>query len=115
MELTAASSVKMQVVALPAAPAQADEASPSVRDEDAGDDMEKRLSDALESDFDDPPEQVPGFRPSLSLGQSVSSGSSLGQEEVEPGHGVQIGEAQVTVFEVFEAQRSFLAAEEARA
>ena len=45
--------------------------------ENAGDEMQKRLTATLTSDFPDAPEELPGSTPSLGLGQKVSSGVSL--------------------------------------
>ena len=65
---------------------------PSVRD-----DMQKRLSDALASDFPDAPLELPGSTPSLGLGQKVSSGTALGGDATHTVGGSLIQEVQVEV------------------
>ena len=65
---------------------------PSVRD-----DMQKRLSDALESDFPDAPQELPGSKPSIGLGQKVSSVTELGGDATREGGGSLIQEVQVEV------------------
>jgi hypothetical protein len=65
---------------------------PSVRD-----DMQKRLSDVQELVFPDAPQKLPGSRPSIGLGQQVSSGTELGGDATCEGGGLLIQEVQVEV------------------
>ena len=63
--------------------------------ENAGDEMQKRLTATLTSDFPDAPEELPGSTPSLGLGQKVSSGVSLGEDPTHVAGGSSIREVQV--------------------
>ena len=58
-------------------------------------DTQKRLAAVLASEFPNAPEELPDSRPSLTLGQRVSSGTSLGEDVTEGGgdlnYEVQVG------------------------